>query len=77
MVERFNRRLAELLRAHPAAGSNSGKNKFLSHDERNAYILDFVEGYNRTRLRCLDYLAPLQVQHKVAEDNTCAGMTPG
>ncbi|MBC7944633.1 MAG: hypothetical protein H7X91_05100 [Burkholderiales bacterium] len=25
MVERFNRRLAELLRAHPAAGTSRGK----------------------------------------------------
>ena len=58
MVERFNRRLAEILRNHPAAGTNSGKNRFLDHRQRNDFIFNFVKAYNCTRLRCLDYKAP-------------------
>jgi transposase InsO family protein len=55
MVERFNRRLAEALRAAPALARNGGKNKFTSHAERDAFLLAFVASYNRTRLRCLAY----------------------
>jgi len=60
MAERFNRRIAEAIRNAPATSRNGGKNKFDTHDERNAFIHAFVHDYNRTRLRCLKYLAPLQ-----------------
>ncbi len=60
MVERFNRRIAEAIQHAPAASRNGGKNKFDSHDERNAFLQAFVHDYNRTRLRCLGYLAPIQ-----------------
>jgi hypothetical protein len=60
MAERFNRRIAEAIQNAPAASRNGGKNKFDSHDERNAFIQTFVQDYNRTRLRCLRFLAPSQ-----------------
>ena len=75
MVERFNRRLAEAIKAQPAAGTNRGKNKFRSHAERDRYILTFVANYNRTRLACLDYKAPLEVLNNLTQPNTFAGMT--
>src|SRR3546814_21192733 len=31
-----------------------------SSDLRNRFIHDFVHAYNRTRLKCLDYIAPIQ-----------------
>jgi transposase len=76
MVERFNRRIAETLRQAPLAGTNSGKNRFQSHAERNAFIIRFVAIYNRTRLSCLGYLAPAEALAKLTEPNTFAGMTP-
>jgi len=69
MVERFNRRLAEALRApenvHP-------RRKFETHQQRNALIARFVHDYNHTRLRCLAYQAPVQILANHAEHNTCA-----
>lgn len=76
LVERFNRRLAEALRQHPASHRNRGKNKFSSHAERNAFLQRFVHDYNRTRLKCLGYLAPLQALANPPEPNTCAGAHP-
>lgn len=73
MVERFNRRIAEALRNHPAASTNGGKNKFLNHEARDAFLHNFVDNYNRTRLRCLGYTAPLTKLHNLTEDNTGAG----
>ena len=73
MVERFNRRLAKALRNAPADTRNAGKNRFRTHHERNRFILDFVHAYNRTRLRCLGYRAPLQALHNPTKHNTCAG----
>ena len=70
MVERFNRRLAEAIRARSAARRNNGKNKFDSHTERNAFIHSFVDTYNRTRLRCLNYSAPLEALINHTEHNT-------
>lgn len=75
LVERFNRRLAEALRHHPAAGTNAGKNKFLSHQQRNAFLHQTVDAYNHTRLRCLKYISPIEALHNLTEDNTCAGAT--
>ncbi len=71
MVERFNRRIAEAIQNAPAASRNGGKNKFATHDERNAFIHAFVHGYNRTRLRCLGYLAPLKALANQPGHNTC------
>jgi transposase InsO family protein len=77
MVERFNRRLAEIIRAKQPAPRNGGKNKFESHAERDAFLARFVHDYNRTRLKCLDYRAPLEALHKLTGHNTFAGMTVG
>ncbi len=73
MAERFNRRLAEAIRARPDTLKNEGKNKFLSHAERNAFLHAFVHDYNRTRLRCLNYQAPILLLHNLTGDNTKAG----
>ncbi|HET7408846.1 MAG TPA: hypothetical protein VFJ13_01470, partial [Paracoccaceae bacterium] len=61
--------------ARPGTGANEGKNKFTSHAERDAFLHAFVRDYNRTRLRCLGYLAPLQALSNHPGHNTCAGMT--
>jgi transposase InsO family protein len=73
MVERFNRRIAEALRDAPAARATQGKNRFKTHSQRNAFITGFVRAYNRTRLRCLDYKAPIEAIANQAKDNTQAG----
>ena len=73
MVERFNRRLAEAIRQAPTAVRNGGKNKFDNHEERNTFLHQVVYTYNRTRLKCLDYQAPLQVLNNHAKDYTKAG----
>ena len=75
MVERFNRRIADAIRQHKAAARNGGKNKFDTHAERNAFIDRFVYNYNRTRLRCLAYKAPIETLLNHTGQNTCAGMT--
>jgi transposase len=74
MVERFNRRIAEAIQNAPAASRNGGKNKFDTHDERNAFIRAFVHDYNRIRLRCLAYLAPIQALANQPGHNTQAGI---
>jgi hypothetical protein len=73
MAERFNRRIVQAIQNAPAASRNGGKNKFDSHDERNAFIHAFVHDYNRTRLRCLGYLAPIQALASQTGHNTKAG----
>ncbi|MGL4234994.1 IS481 family transposase [Tabrizicola sp.] len=70
MVERFNRRLAESLAAHPKTDRNRGKNSFETHAARNAFIIKFVAGYNNTRLRCLDYKAPNELIANLTRHNT-------
>ena len=75
MVERFNRRLAQTLNEAPRSHSNQGKNRFREHHERNSFIHNFVDAYNRTRLKCLEYTAPLQALNNLSEHNTFAGMT--
>jgi len=74
MVERFNRRISEAIRLKDYIKANQGKNKFHSHKERNQYIMDFVYAYNRTRLRCLEYKAPIEMMTNHTEDNTKAGI---
>lgn len=73
MVERFNRRLQDHLDAKPANGRNRGKNCFDDHKQRNAYIRDFVDAYNRTRLRCLEYKSPIELLNNLTGHNTKAG----
>jgi transposase InsO family protein len=75
MAERFNRRIADALRSQPPTG-NAGKNKFASNASRDAFLFDFVDSYNKTRLRCLNYQAPQQALANLAGHNTKAGMTP-
>jgi len=73
MAERFNRRLSEALRDHPRAKTNLGKNRFEDQAQRNAFILAFVAGYNRTRLHCLGYKAPAEIIANLTGHNTKAG----
>jgi IS30 family transposase len=73
MVERFNRRIAQAIRNAPIANRNGGKNHFDTHIQRNAFIHAFVDAYNRTRLRCINYTAPLQALSNQTENNTKAG----
>ncbi|HET7409864.1 MAG TPA: hypothetical protein VFJ13_06665, partial [Paracoccaceae bacterium] len=49
--------------------------KFTSHAEREAFLHAFVRDYNRTRLRCLGYLAPLQALSNHPGHNTKAGIS--
>ncbi len=73
MVERFNRRIGEALASRPALAANAGRNRFASHHDRDAFIRDFVARYNRTRLRCLGYTAPLEQLANLAKHYTFAG----
>ena len=74
MVERFNRRLSEQL---DRVGYNTAGHhrRFKTAHERDVYVLDFVANYNRTRLRCLAYKAPLEALANLTGHNTFAGMT--
>jgi len=73
MVERFNRRIGEALASRAATGANAGRNRFTSHDERNAFLYDVVARYNRTRLQCLGYTAPAEQLANLTKQYTCAG----
>lgn len=76
MVERFNRRVNEAIAKKAKISANSGRNSFESHTQRNEFILKFIDGYNRTRLRCLKYNAPhVLLYGNHTEYNTFAGMT--
>ncbi len=77
MVERFNRRIAQAIRNRPGIPANAGKNKFKSHDERNAFLHAFVQAYNQTRLKALNYKAPAETLNNQTEHYTFAGMTRG
>jgi len=77
MAERFNRRLADAIRKQPAIEANGGKNRFHSQAEREAFILKVTHDYNRTRLKCLDYKAPLECLINQTEGNTKAGIGTG
>ncbi len=59
LVERFNRRIVEAIGQQPKRGI--AHRLFASHSDRDAFLNRFVSDYNRTRLKCLGYLAPLQV----------------
>lgn len=72
MVERFNRRIGEHLERLPRNGAGHHR-RFDSHAERNAYLLEFVHNYNRTRLKCLDYKAPIEAVNNLPGPNTIEG----
>lgn len=73
MVERFNRRIGEALATHPPSHTNACRNRFASCQQRNDFIQTFVQDYNRTRLRCLDYQAPTERLAILTGHNTKAG----
>jgi transposase InsO family protein len=70
MVERFNRRINEAIAKKEKISANNNKNSFASHQERDKFINDFIDSYNKTRLRCLEYKAPLEMLYNHAGDNT-------
>jgi transposase InsO family protein len=74
LVERFNRRLGEALANAPTTTlRNGGKNRFDQPNQRAAFLQRFVHDYNRTRLRCLNYQAPLEALTNHLGHNTVAG----
>ena len=72
MVERFNRRISEAIGREPKRGI--AHRLFASHADRDVFLAQFVYDYNHTRLKCLGYLAPLQVLANLTEPNTKAGI---
>jgi Integrase core domain len=75
LVERFNRRIVEAIGRQPKRGI--AHRLFVSHTDRDAFLNRFVHDYNRTRLKCLGYVAPLQALSNLPGPNTCAGVNPG
>ena len=73
LVERFNRRIAEAIGREPKRGI--ARRLFRSHSDRDTFLIGFVNNYNRTRLKCLDYLAPLEALANLPGPNTFAGTT--
>ena len=71
LVERFNRRIAEAIGREPKRGS--ARRTFLCHADRDAFISRFVADYNRTRLKCLGYIAPGEALANLPGPNTYAG----
>jgi IS30 family transposase len=71
MVERFNRRLAEAIGREPKRGS--ARRTFACHADRDAFLNRVVADYNRTRLKCLGYQAPLEALANLPGPNTNAG----
>ena len=69
MVERFNRRLAEHLRAMKKHRAGRSQRFFGPHD-LTAFVMTFVHDYNRTRLRCLDYKSPIEMSNNLPGHNT-------
>jgi Integrase core domain len=72
LVERFNRRIAEAIGREPKRGI--AHRTFACQADRNAFLSRFVEDYNRTRLKCLSYRAPLEVLANLPGPNTKAGI---
>jgi len=70
LVERFNRRIVEAIGREPKRGI--AHRLFASHADRDAFLAAFVHDYNRTRLKCLGYLAPLQAVTNPPGPNTKA-----
>ena len=73
LVERFNRRIVEAIGQQPKRGI--AHRLFASHADRDRFLNRFVSDYNRTRLKCLDYLAPLQALNNPPGPNTKAGVS--
>lgn len=74
MVERFNRRIGDAIAsAAHFRDDPHRKGTFLSHAQRTTFLLDFVEAYNHTRLRCIKYKTPTELLTNQSEDNTRAG----
>jgi transposase-like protein len=71
LVERFNRRLADAIARQPKRGI--AHRMFASHLDRDAFLNRFVHDYNRTRLKCLGYVAPLHALANPPGPNTQAG----
>jgi transposase InsO family protein len=71
MVERFNRRIGEAIAREPKRGA--AKRTFPSHTDRDAFLYRFVNDYNRTRLRCLNYKSPAELLANLTGHNTFAG----
>jgi transposase InsO family protein len=71
LVERFNRRIVDAIGRQPKRGI--AHRLFASHADRDAFLAGFVHDYNRTRLKCLGYLAPLQALANPPGPNTKAG----
>ena len=71
LVERFNRRIVEAIGREPKRGI--AHRLFTSHEDRDAFLNRFVADYNRTRLKCLGYLAPVQALTNPPGPNTKAG----
>jgi hypothetical protein len=72
LVERFNRRITEAIGREPKRGS--ARRTFPCHADRDAFLNRFVADYNRTRLKCLGYLAPMALAN-FPGPNTKAGTT--
>jgi transposase InsO family protein len=75
LVERFNRRIAEAIGREPKRGI--ARRTFPCHADRDAFLSSLVANYNRTRLRCLGYVAPLEALANLPGPNTKAGTTRG
>jgi len=73
LVERFNRRIVDAIGREPKRGI--ARRLFRSHPDRDAFLTRFVHDYNRTRLKCLDYLAPIEALANLPGPNTHAGTT--
>jgi transposase-like protein len=71
MVERFNRRIVEAIGREPKRGI--AHRRFISHKDRDTFLKRFVHDYNRTRLKCLDYLAPFEAINNLPGPNAKAG----
>jgi len=71
LVERFNRRIAEALGREPKRGI--AHRTFACQADRDAFLRRFVADYNRTRLKCLGYLAPIEALANLPGPNTQAG----
>jgi transposase InsO family protein len=71
LVERFNRRIVDAIGRQPKRGI--AHRLFQSHADRDAFLYRFVHDYNRTRLKCLGYRAPLQALTNPPGPNTKAG----
>jgi transposase InsO family protein len=71
MVERFNRRLGEAISAQMQARHDPHRRAtFASHAEREAFLIAFVDAYNRTRLRCINYKTPRELLNNQPGDTT-------